>query len=342
MTTGYVYEPVFLEHTHLNHPESAQRLHAILAVLQKADFWNDLRQVAGRAATQEEVLAVHHTDHVAKIEEFCAEGGGYLNPDTYVAPKSYQAAMIAAGGLIDLTLAVVDGNLDNGFALVRPPGHHATPNRAMGFCLFNNIAIAAKAVQQQRNLERIAIVDFDVHHGNGTQIIFDDDPTILFCSSHQYPFYPGTGGVREIGREAARGTKVNCPLMRDAGDGNIKKIYSEVVFPLVRRFEPQLILVSAGYDSHWNDPLAQLNLSLPGLAWISEQLVQLSRGLCDGKIVFTLEGGYDLEVLSTGVSNTFKALLGRNDFADPIGLSHWPELDVAHCLEALKRIHHLE
>jgi len=244
--------------------------------------------------------------------------------------------------LIDLTLAVNDGKLNNGFALVRPPGHHATQNQGLGFCLFSNIAIAAKAAQHQRGLERIAIVDFDVHHGNGTQAILDDDPRVFFSSSHQYPYYPGTGNAREIGRGKAKGTKINFPLSVGVGNDGFKAIYTEILIPLLRRFQPQLILVSAGYDAHWNDPLAQLGLSLTGLTWISETLVSLADELCQGKIVFTLEGGYNLEVLGNGVANTIRALLGRDDFADPLGPSPWAEPDLSDYLRELKKIHQLE
>jgi acetoin utilization deacetylase AcuC-like enzyme len=243
--------------------------------------------------------------------------------------------------LIDLTLAVIDGQLKNGFALIRPPGHHALPDRAMGFCIFNNVAIAAKAAQLQRDLERVAIVDFDVHHGNGTQAIFEKDPSILYTSSHQYPHYPGTGSLKEIGHGKGKGTIINFPLPAGVGDEGFPAIYNEILIPAMRRFKPQIIIVSAGYDCHWSDPLAGLGLSLTGMAWISQTLVNLAEELCTGKIVFALEGGYNLDVLRIGVANSIKALLGRDDFTDPWGKSPRREPDLTEYLVEIKKIHKL-
>ena len=341
MPTGYVYDPIFLKHTYPGHPENAGRLEAIQQALAREDLLPALQQLPSRAATAEELGYIHPPSYQAHIKTTSQNGGGFLDADTYTTADSYQAAAIAAGSLIDLTMAVLKGDLDNGFALVRPPGHHAVHNRAMGFCLFNSVAIAAKAAQQRGGLERIAIIDFDVHHGNGTQHIFDEDPSVLFCSSHQYPHYPGTGRATEMGRGAARGTKVNCPLAVGVGDEGFKLLYAEVLLPLFRRFQPQLILVSAGYDCHWDDPLAQLGLTLSGIAWISQTLIAMAQELCAGKIVFTLEGGYNLEALSHGVCNSIKALLGRTDFTDPLGRSPWPEPDLRTYVAELKTLHQL-
>jgi len=341
MSTGYVYDPIFLKHTYRGHPESADRLHAILRALTEAGLQTALTQIPARAATRDELAYAHHPGYIARVEEVSARGGGHLDPDTYTTPHTYQAAATAAGSLIDLTLAVVDGTVQNGFALVRPPGHHATPNRAMGFCLFCNVAIAARAAQRQRGLQRVAIVDFDVHHGNGTQDIVYDDPGIFFCSSHQYPYYPGTGSLTETGEGEAQGTVMNFPLKAGVGDEGFKALYTEVLLPALRRFQPQLILVSAGYDAHWDDPLAQLGLSLAGMAWLSQTLVAAADELCDGKIVFTLEGGYNLHVLGNGVANSIKALLGRADFADPFGPSPWAEPDIRPFVQRLQTIHGL-
>jgi acetoin utilization deacetylase AcuC-like enzyme len=283
----------------------------------------------------------HHPRYIQLVEETCMNGGGMLDPDTYTNTFSYDAALHAAGGLTALTEAVVNGELDNGFALVRPPGHHAIPMRAMGFCLFGNVAIAARAAKFNMGLERVAIVDFDVHHGNGTQAILNEDPDVLFISSHQYPYYPGTGDVAEIGVGPGEGTIVNLPLPVMTGNEGFKQLYGEVAFPIIRRFAPQLILVSAGFDAHWEDPLANISLSLTGYAWLCQNLIDLAGELCEGRIVFTLEGGYNLDVLAPGVGNVFRLLMGDTAIDDPIGPSPWHEPDVSNLLARLKKTHRL-
>ena len=341
MPTGYVYDPIFLKHTLPGHPEGAQRLEAIHDVLEAGNLWAAMQQIPSRAATADELGTIHPATYQAQVQALSERGGGYLDADTYLTPDSYQAAAMAAGSLIDLTLAVIDGTVDNGFAVVRPPGHHAEAKRGMGFCLFSNVAIAARVAQAQRSIERVAIIDFDVHHGNGTQYPLNEDSSILFVSSHQYPHYPGTGRADELGQGAAKGTKVNFPLPVGVGDEAFKRLYLEILTPLLHRFQPQLILVSAGYDAHWDDPLAQLGLTSAGLAWLSQTLIELAADLCGGKIVFTLEGGYNLQVLSHGVSNSVKALLDRTDYSDPLGASPWPDPDMGDYLTALKKLHKL-
>lgn len=339
--TGYVFDPIFLKHSQAGHPENAQRLETVLKELEESGLLANLQQIPARTATEEEITAVHPVSRIDRIREISQAGGGWLDPDTYTTPATYDAAMTAAGSLIELTLNVIDETVHNGFALVRPPGHHATRNRAMGFCIFNNVAIAARAAQTQRGMERIAIVDFDVHHGNGTQDIFEEDPSVLYISSHQSPHYPGTGRVGEIGRGEGRGSLLNIPLPSGAGDVAFKTLYAEVLTPVLRRFQPQLILVSAGYDCHWNDPLASLGLSLEGISRISQTLVELAEELCGGRVVFALEGGYNLKALSLGVSNSLQALLGRRDFVDPLGPSPRREPDVTELLLQLKQIHEI-
>jgi acetoin utilization deacetylase AcuC-like enzyme len=341
MTTGYVYDPIFLKHTYLHHPEGAQRLQAIEQVLEEVDLWTHLHQLPSRAATEAELEAVHPPRYLAFLRSISERGGGLVDVDTYATADSYEAASIAAGSLIDLALATIDRQIQNGFAIIRPPGHHATSTQAMGFCLFSNIAIAARAAQQQRGIKRIAVIDFDVHHGNGTQDVLNDDPDILFISSHQYPHYPGTGAIDEIGEGRAKGTVMNLPLSIGVGDQGFKRLYLEILIPAIRRFQPELMLVSAGYDAHWDDPLAQLGLSLGGLAWISQTLIALAQEICEGKIVFTLEGGYNLTALSHGVANSLKALLQRDDFTDPLGPSPWPEPDLDGLINRVGALHQL-
>jgi len=341
MTTGYVYDPIFLKHTKRGHPEGASRLEAIMAELEATGLLSALQRIPSRAATPDELSLIHDPMYIAEVKAKSQSGGGYLDMDTYVTPDTYAAATTAAAGTVDLTLAALDGVVDNGFALVRPPGHHALYFQGMGFCVFNNIVLAAKVAQKERGIERVAIVDFDVHHGNGTQPMTEVDPTILFVSTHQYPFYPGTGGVEEIGRRAGAGFTVNLPLRVGVGDAGFMALYSEIVVPVVRRFEPQLILVSAGYDAHWSDPLASLGLSLAGYTWISQTLAGLAADVCDGKIVFVLEGGYNLPVLSAGVANSIRALMGRDDMADPIGPSQQESPDLTGYIAQVKSIHRL-
>ena len=320
-STGIVYNPIFLQHDQPGHPENAKRLESIISELKEKELLKKVKLIESRLAEINEIAICHTKEYFEYVKEFCENGGGYLDPDTYSNKHSYSAAATAVGSSIDLTKVVINGELKNGFALIRPPGHHALANRSMGFCLFGNVAIAAKVALTQPGIRRVAIVDFDVHHGNGTQALVGDDPNILFISTHQYPFYPGTGSIREIGLGEAEGTIVNIPFQAGVGDDGFRIAYEKIVIPSLERFKPDLILVSAGYDAHWNDPLANLNLSLTGFNWISRELIKAAEKICSGKIVFFLEGGYNLEVLSNGVANTIRGLLEDPSFEDPFGES---------------------
>ena len=237
---------------------------------------------------------------------------------------------------------VIRGDIPNGIALVRPPGHHAERARGMGFCLFNNIAVAAQAALDEFGLQRILIFDWDVHHGNGTQDIFYGSPNVLFMSTHQYPHYPGTGDWREAGAGAGAGYTVNMPLPAGVGDEGFARLLAEVVIPVVERFKPELILVSAGYDAHWRDPLAGLHLSLAGFWRLVEGIKGLADRLCGGRIAVMLEGGYDLKVLSQGVADTCRALLGDDaPGEDTIGPSKWPEPSLDRLMAGLRKLHNL-
>jgi acetoin utilization deacetylase AcuC-like enzyme len=341
MDTAYVYDPIYLEHDLPSHPENARRLKHILSTLENDGMLARLRSLEPRPATVEELERVHTPAHIEQVQRKAQAGGGYLDPDTYVSPRSFDAALMAAGGVVRAVEAVLTGEVANGFALVRPPGHHATATRAMGFCLFNNVAVAARAALAEEEVERVFIADFDVHHGNGTQDAFADDPAVFYFSTHQYPYYPGTGPWNDAGRGAGEGTVLNVPLPTQVGDAGYAQIFAELVWPLAERFHPDLILVSAGYDAHWNDPLAQMNLSLTGYAWLEQELVRMAGQLCDGRIVFTLEGGYQLDVLACGVLNGFYAMLGEDTIADPLGPSPYPERPVDTLIARLKQVHGL-
>jgi acetoin utilization deacetylase AcuC-like enzyme len=260
---------------------------------------------------------------------------------TYVSPRSFDAAAMAAGGVARAVEAVLAGEIANGFALVRPPGHHATSTHAMGFCLFNNVAVAARVALAGGQAQRVLIADFDVHHGNGTQEIFEDDPAVFYFSTHQYPHYPGSGHWSEIGRGAGEGTVLDVPLPVGVGDAGYARVFAELAWPLAERFRPDLILVSAGYDAHWGDPLAQMNLSLAGYANLARELVQMAEQLCAGRIVFALEGGYQLDVLAYGVLNTFYAMLGEGTVLDPFGPSPHPEQPMDELIACLQKAHGL-
>ncbi len=341
MTTAYVYDPIFLEHRMHGHPESPERLLTTMRALEEAGVLARLTHVEASPIAMEHLIAVHDGAYIEQVRRMAESGGGYLDPDTYLSARSYEAGLIAAGGLVNLIQAVLSGEVDNGFALVRPPGHHALPSRGMGFCLFNNIAIAARYALDQHNLERVLIADFDVHHGNGTQEIFYDDSHVLYFSTHQYPYYPGTGHWREIGEGEGEGYTVNVPLPAGVGDEGYERIFDEILRPLAERYRPQLILVSAGYDAHWADPLAAMRLSITGYANLARALKALADELCQGKLVFTLEGGYNLEVLSHSILATFKVLLGEGDIADPLGPSPRPSRPIDRLIATIKGVHRL-
>jgi acetoin utilization deacetylase AcuC-like enzyme len=259
---------------------------------------------------------------------------------TYVTPDSYDCARQSAGGTLRVLEEVLDGHAACGYAAVRPPGHHATPTRAMGFCLLNNVAIAARAAQR-RGCEKVMIVDFDVHHGNGTQEIFEEDPTVLYVSTHQIGIYPGTGRLEELGLGRAQGTNVNLPLPAYAGDDAFAQIAEEFFLPLAVRFQPDILIVSAGYDAHWMDPLASLQLTTIGFHRLARDLMEIARSTCRGRALFVLEGGYDAAVVREGVLASIAAMTGDPLPLDRLGPPPAPQPDVGHVLRAAKVLHGL-
>ncbi len=290
------------------HPERPERLDAIRRGIADGGLEARVDWLAPRDATEIELGRVHTAAHVARIA--ATEGRTVrFDPDTQAGPRSYAAALAAAGTACDAVERVLDGALDRAFCLVRPPGHHAEAGRAMGFCLFNNVAVAA-AHGLARGLERVAIIDFDVHHGNGTQNIFAADPRVLYVSTHAWPFYPGTGSLQETGEGDARGFTVNPPLPMGSGDAEYGHVYREVVEPIARAFDPELVLVSAGFDAWGGDPLAGMRLTEAGYAEIAASCLDAARGAAKGRAVFVLEGGYHLDGLARSGAAVTAQLLG--------------------------------
>jgi acetoin utilization deacetylase AcuC-like enzyme len=343
VSTGYCYDPLYLEHDLPGHPEGRARLERVMASLAAEGLAERMMPVRPLPVDLSLLEKVHAPAYVARVRQIAGRGGGFLDADTYLGPRSFDAALLAAGGAVELVRAVVSGRASSGIALVRPPGHHATPARGMGFCLFNNIAVGARAALDEFGLGRVLIVDWDVHHGNGTQEVFYDSPHVFFFSTHQYPHYPGTGGWNETGAGEGRGFTANVPLPAGVGDAGFRRIFAEILDPLAERFRPELILVSAGYDAHWNDPLAGLRLSLQGYWEMARSVVALADRLCGGRLVVTLEGGYDLDVLACGVADTCRALLGDvTPGPDPLGPWAGPERPVEDVLRSVKQVHRLD
>ncbi len=339
---GLLYDPLYLWHDTGAHPENALRLTAIMHVLTEAGLTSHLEPLSARDATVDEVGTVHDGAYIASVREMAEAGGAWADPDTYIAPRSYDAALRAAGGAISATDSVLDGEVESAFCLVRPPGHHAMPDHAMGFCLFNNIAIAARHALRERGLERIAIVDFDIHHGNGTQAAFYEDAAVLYFSTHQYPYYPGTGHLEETGDGAGRGYNVNVPLPAGCGDEEYHRVFNEALEPLLNRYGPQLILVSAGYDGHFDDPLASMTISVSGYGEMMSFLKRKATELCEGRLVCVLEGGYHLLAEAWSVRTCLEVLLGESPVEDPFGKAPAREAcQIDRVLSAVKSLHGL-
>lgn len=330
-------------HDFPDHPENAARLPAILRAIDASRLAPHLAQLPARPATREELTRVHPAGYIEALERAMAEAPGYVDhAPTYITPESFACAQLAAGGALRAVDAVLDGEAEAAFALVRPPGHHCTPTRAMGFCLFGNVALAARHAQA-RGRRKVMIVDFDVHHGNGTQDAFYSDPSVLFVSTHQHGLYPLTGDEAEAGAGEARGANINIPLPAGAGDAAFARILSDVIAPAADHFQPDFLLVSAGYDAHWRDPLAMLQLTTGGYFRLVRGLRALARRHCGGRLTLVLEGGYDLDALSGGVVASLHALAGDDAAPDAIGAAPYGEPDarVAALLQRVRALHAL-
>lgn len=304
--TALIYHPTYLLHDTDGHPEKKERLVAILDAIRSEKL--DCEFIIPKPATEEQVASVHAKRYIDQVKAICRHGGGYLDVDTVLSKDSYDAAMMAAGGAMGAVDAVL-GEYDSAFALVRPPGHHAKTNRGMGFCIFNNIAIAAKHAQTL-GLKKVLIVDWDVHHGNGTCDTFYSDPSVLYFSTHMYPHYPGTGRADEVGEDGAEGTTVNVPLPSGTGDEGYLMAYQEILKPIAQEFRPDIVLVSAGQDPHKDDPLGGMRLTSAGFGAIAGIVKEIADSSCQGRLAASLEGGYNLRASAEAVVSEIRAFGG--------------------------------
>ncbi len=312
--TGYVYDERYLLHNPGEwHPEQPDRLKAIHKHLTQERLLDLVVRIEPYEDTLSWVERVHDPDYIKRFQEDCQKGRQIFQvPDCGISKESYQIALLAVGGVIAAIDAVMTGKVDNAFCAVRPPGHHAEKNRALGFCFFNNVAVGATYLLEHYGLERVAIVDWDVHHGNGTQHLFEADPRVFYLSVHEDPefCYPGTGFAKEAGRGPGKGFTLNLPFPPRSGDWEYKEALRKIGIPRLRKFSPQFLLISAGFDAHENDPLAHMKLTQEGFRDMGRQLIDLAQETAGGRIIGVLEGGYNLEVLSACVEDLLRVLLG--------------------------------
>ncbi len=309
--TGFLYGDVYLRHkTGPGHPERPERLTAIVERLRKTGLMETLVPLAPAPAAMEYLTAIHSPAYVERVAKACGEGAASIDSlDVAVSQESYAVAVQAAGGVLAAVDAVMAGRVRNAFGAVRPPGHHALRDKAMGFCIFNNVAVAARYVQKKHGLAKVLIADWDVHHGNGTQAAFYADPTVFYFSTHRYPYYPGTGAADETGTGAGLGTTLNVPLPAGAGDAELTRAFVEKLEPAARAFKPDFVLVSAGFDAHADDPLGGLKVTAEGFGGLTRIVRRIADAHCRGRLVSVLEGGYDLAALAASVESHLRALL---------------------------------
>ncbi|MGR8920509.1 MAG: histone deacetylase family protein [Gammaproteobacteria bacterium] len=312
MPTGLIYDERFRNHdTGPHHPERPERMDAAIASLREAAWHGELVELAARDADLSVIETTHSLDYIRRAESACEDRAPFLDTtDVTISADSWDVAVLAAGTPLVLADAMVDGRIDNGFALLRPPGHHAEREMAMGFCLFNNIAILARYLQATHGMDKIAILDWDVHHGNGTQHSFEEDPSVLYVSLHQYPYYPGTGSASEDGRGRGRGATLNVPMPAGATDTAYERAFMEQVLPALDGFKPECVLISAGFDAHADDPLADVQLSTSMYGWMSLRMLEVADQHADGRLLSVLEGGYHLERLADCVREHVGTLAG--------------------------------
>jgi acetoin utilization deacetylase AcuC-like enzyme len=338
--TGILKDKRYMDHDMgPYHPESPQRLEVIYDMLEEPDMEGLFTEIQPRRAKKEEIEFIHSKEYIDLIASTDGEESVYLDGDTRTSPGSYKAALLAAGGFCEAVSMVNSGRLKNAFGLIRPPGHHAERSRAMGFCIFNNIAIGARYAQEHLGLQRILIIDWDLHHGNGTQHSFEDDPSILYFSTHQYPFYPGTGSYYETGTGKGEGFTINVPLSTGYGEGEFIAIFERLLKPVALEFKPDIILVSAGFDIHESDPLGGMRVRSEGFAGMMASLMGISDLCCNGKIAVALEGGYNIKGQRDSVKEVLKELVGirKTNISDLTKRADQPKVD--HALKPVIAIH---
>lgn len=310
--TGIVKDKRYLKHSAGHtHPESPERLAAIYEMLNNPSMAWKFMEIEPREATHKEIETIHTPSYVEFIAGTAGQRSVYLDPDTATSPESYEIARLAVGGLCNAIDSVIEGKADNAFAFVRPPGHHAEADSAAGFCIFNNVAIGAMHAIMKHGLKRILIVDWDLHHGNGTQHSFYSDPRILYFSTHQYPYYPGTGSLQEIGQGKGEGYTINVPLRGGAGDASFVKIFRKILQPVALEFKPELVLLSAGFDTYFQDPLGSMLVTPEGFAALMRILLEIADSCCRGRLVAVLEGGYHVAGLTKSVKAVLEEMLNE-------------------------------
>jgi len=309
---GIVLDKLYVDHDNgPGHPETFERVLAIVDMLKFTKMFDEVVRIEPRDATKEEITLVHTPEHFDKIASTKGKHRVFLDADTTTCAVSFDAALRAAGGTISAIDSVLSGEVDRAFPIVRPPGHHAEADRPMGFCLFNNVAVGAAYLTQVKGLDRVLVIDWDVHHGNGTQHIFEDSSKVLYFSTHQFPFYPGTGAAEEVGVGEGKGYTVNVPMEPEMGDNEFIKIFDEILKPVIDQYKPQFILVSAGFDIFFEDPLGGMKVTPEGFAKLTRQLTDQADRICDGNIIFLLEGGYNLDGLWISTKEMLEELLDK-------------------------------
>lgn len=326
MPIAILSHEAYAQHATGEHPECPDRWHRSDAVLHELAglAGEPLAFVAPAPIEDADLALVHPPSHAARIKAFCEAGGGRLDEDTVACPESYDVARLAAGGAVEGARRVIDGPDRRAVVLGRPPGHHALAEETMGFCFFNNAALAARWAQARRGLERVLVVDWDLHHGNGTEAIFWEDPTVLYFSTHQHPNWPGTGAARDVGAGHGRGFTANVPLPMGTGDAGYLRAFRQVFRPIVDAFRPQLVIVSAGYDAHWRDPLGRMGLTVGGFAALTREVAAWADDHAEGRLLLLMEGGYDVDALARSLAASVQVLRG-GEVADPVGPSPYPE-----------------
>ncbi len=312
MTTGILYDERYLLHDPGSyHPENLDRLVCTWKHLESQDWFSELKKLSPRLADPEWLAEVHSPEYIDRARETIKSGEAYLDClDVGICEKSFEVALLAAGGSLELTDQIMSGNVKNGFALIRPPGHHAERDIAMGFCILNNVAITTEYLRKKYGLQKILILDWDVHHGNGTQHLFEKDPDVFYMSLHQYPFYPGTGASHETGIDRGKGTTLNCPMPAGAGNKDYEKAFREIILPKAHEFKPDAVLISSGFDAHKDDPMGQICLTTEFFGWMTVRAMEIAEKYSGGRVISLLEGGYNLEELPRSIAKHLRVLAG--------------------------------